>query len=599
MEEKKIFKIENRKIKRISFLASKYVDYNIIGLDTETINGELYSIQVFSKDSGISKFILYNGEDEADLIYRLIEECEISSPTLFFCHNLEYDMGVLFKGIIMESFKEIDMNESFDYKGLKFDIIYPKPAFLKVRSAKRGKFNGKIVLYFMDTLPFFRGSLDYMAKKLDLPVRKLKKPEYLGERKPTKEEFPYFEKYSMIDAEAVYYLGKEFMKFHEKYDVDPKTTISPASLSSKTFRRQFLKKEIPLPKNKMANYMALKSYWGGRTEAFCGGKVDIKVYDYNSFYPYAMSKIFLPTDETAWKYTDTFKSRFGFYRIRGEMPFMKVSPIPVKNERLMFPVGKFDVTTTGFEAEDILRYGKNCKIIHGYYYTGTRDYSMRKYVRHFYDEKNNIDSKTDPAGYTRAKLLLNSLYGKMIQINRGIQYWFLMDSYKPYGHRQEAGGMFNPVIASWITGFCRSELFKAMKKHEETIMYCDTDSLGICADDYGVKTGSMLGGLKLEGKGSGIIIKEKNYIISGEVDKVARHGFWGTDEEFKNYVNNNCTNYTIKRMVKLKEAEKTNKDPFTWEKRMRSLELVTSKKRANSRPMDFINDFKWLDPIKI
>lgn len=601
MEKKKIFKIENKSIRNISPLKTGYKEYPIIGLDTETVNGELYSYQLFSEDLGINKFFLYKGESDAEIVERIIDECDLQVSALFFCHNLEYDLGVLFQNVIIDTMNKVDLVESFDYKDFEFSFIYPKPVFMKVKKKNaRSKYgNGRMIFYFYDTLPFFMSSLDYISKLFDLPVKKLEKPEYLGKRKPRKDEMEYFKKYAMQDAMAVYYLAKrELMDFHREFDVDVKSTVSPASLTSKAFRRSFLKNKIPLPNNKQLLYMALKSYWGGRTEAFCGGRSPIKVYDYNSFYPYAMSKIFLPVDDDGWKFTQDFRSRFGFYRIKGEMPFMKVSPLVKKTDRLIFPVGKFDTTVTGFEAENILKYAKNCEIRQGYYYKGSRDYSMKKYVKKFYSKKKAIDKRKNPSEYTRVKLLLNSLYGKFIQLNEGKQYWYLMETDEPYGHRYEAGGMFNPVVASWITGFCRAELFKAMKKHEESIMYCDTDSIGIHANEYNVKTSDILGGLKKEGSGTGIIIREKNYIIEGDVNKVARHGFWGSDDQFKKFIKNGKEEYKIERMVKLREAVKSRRMPFTWEVQKRGLNLTTSLKRANPRKIDFLNDFVWLDPIR-
>ena len=40
---------------------------------------------------------------------------------------------------------------------------------------------------------------------------------------------------------------------------------------------------------------------------------------------------------------------------------------------------------------------------------------FRKYIEKYFEEKRKIDKKKDPVGYTIAKLMLNSLYGKMIQ----------------------------------------------------------------------------------------------------------------------------------------------------------------------------------------
>jgi hypothetical protein len=601
MKDGKVFRIESPKCFSVNPFKSGYADCNVIGLDTEAVNGNLYSIQLYSKELGVSEFIRYRGESEEEILVMIRDRCSLDKSTFIFAHNLEYDLGILFDKVINDALNDVDASMG-RFGKMKYKVIYPHPVYMKVRDTKRSTKNAlnPINFYFVDTFPFFRGSLSRISEKMNLPVKKLPRPEYLGQREPTAEEMPYFKKYSMIDAEAVYWLGKEFMKFHQEYDVCPKMTVSPASLSSKVFRRKFLKNPIPMPKEQRLNYLALKSYWGGRTEAFCGGTSDIKIYDYNSFYPYAMTKIFLPQDDDRWKYTSTVRSPFGFYRIKGKMPEMKVSPVPVKTQRLIFPVGKFDVVVTGFEANDIIEHAKEYEVMEGYYYNGGRDYSLGKYARHFYQKKKMIDKSDNPSQYTRTKLLLNSLYGKTIQLNQSYPYYHYktFGDIASYGHRLEAGGMFHPVIASWITGFCRSELFGAMKDYEDSIMYCDTDSLGIHADEYDVRTDNRLGGLKLEGEGKATIIREKVYFVEGQVNKVAKHGFWGSDDQFKNYVKSSKNSYSVLRMVKLMESRKRGIKPFVFEEQTRGLNLQTSMKRANPRSIDFLNEFVWLDPIK-
>ncbi|RKX58648.1 MAG: hypothetical protein DRP29_06180 [Thermodesulfobacteriota bacterium] len=318
-----------------------------------------------------------------------------------------------------------------------------------------------------------------------------------------------------------------------------------------------------------------------------------------------MTKIFIPVERDKWRFTSHFKTPFGFYRVRGKLEdFHKISPVPVKRKRLIFPVGKFDVFVSGFEAEQILKHSKDAEVISGYFYDGKEDYSLADYVKDFYAQKKRIDGNKNPAEYHLIKVLLNSLYGKFIQMNRGNMSVFLKDSFTgdlvKWGKRYVASGLFNPPVASWITGFCRAGLFAKMKSREKYVTYCDTDSIGLVKGSF--PESNRLGGLKVEGKGLATFIREKLYYVlnkKSEIVKKGTHGFWGKPKEFRDMVMAGKDVYTMKRLVKLREAYIQDKNPFTEEIKQRTIGLYTSRKRENSRTIDFLNDFVWLNPIKV
>ena len=74
-------------------------------------------------------------------------------------------------------------------------------------------------------------------------------------------------------------------------------------------------------------------------------------------------------------------------------------------------------------------------------------YPFRKFIDHHYNIKE--DKTNDPGRIRSAKLMLNSIYGKLIQVNPGN---------KNLDKDPKSGGLFQPFYAATITGYTRSRL---------------------------------------------------------------------------------------------------------------------------------------------
>ena len=524
---------------------------------------------------------------------------------VFFFHNLNHDAGVMFPQICVpeeDDIKEQIKNEMF-MKGIKAKVIYGKPEYLSFSKSSGEK--NRSTLVFMDTAIFFRGKLEKNAERMNLKLRKLEHPDCLG-REPTLEELPYFMEYAMRDSQITFNLGKEIYEMHKRFNLSIKNTVTPASYSSKVFRKCFVDEPIPFPPRSL-RFMALRSYWGGRTESFCAGKTDIKYYDINSSYPYSATQIKIPMHNSGWKYTKEWKGVDGFYKVSGFLPEMRVSPLLIKKNRLVFPIGEYkNVIMTGWEAEQVMKYSEDFKIEGGYYYKGKTSDCLKNYMLKFYEKKKEY-KKSDPILCKLYKDLINSLYGKFIQINRGERDTSYINPVTGKMvseiRKFEASGLFNPVVGAWITGHARTNLFKFMKEYENYVCYCDTDSMILQADcPKKVRVSQELGDMKLESEGVGVLMREKLYLVfdkQGKIIQSANHGFWETPKDLYDMIKQGKNTYTTRRMVKLKEARKQHKKAFVFENQLRSLDLSTSKKRQGSGEFDYLNDFKWLAPLKL
>jgi len=93
------------------------------------------------------------------------------------------------------------------------------------------------------------------------------------------------------------------------------------------------------------------------------------------------------------------------------------------------------------------------------------------------------------------KIILNSIYGKMAQRTNNV-----------------IGNLFNPVIAAYITGYTRAELYRFTKQHHldrEVIAYA-TDSVA-CQKKIANLDSKELGKMKLDKEGSDVIFLSNGF----------------------------------------------------------------------------------------
>src|SRR5262249_52613657 len=160
------------------------------------------------------------------------------------------------------------------------------------------------------------------------------------------------------------------------------------------------------------------------------------------------------------------------------------------------------------------------------------------YVDCFFAKK-QLTPKNDPRR-EMYKLLLNALYGKLIQ---------LVDKEEPMfvDRWTQAGSLFHPFWASMITGHCRARLHRL--EHRYYALHASTDS--ILTRERAIETGAGLGDLEIKAHGTLLVLRPRLYVIrgaDGRVLKHAGHGFHGGVKDLLALIRRGGGPYTVRHM---------------------------------------------------
>jgi len=366
-------------------------------------------------------------------------------------------------------------------------------------------------------------SLEELGKTLGVP--KLKRPKYLGKRRPTKEEFPYFVRYAVRDAEICY---RGYMRLLGLFPHIPNTL---PSLSSFTFRKFFHGSALypKLPKD--VEEMGDAAYRGGRTECFVRGSPDRRIYyyDVNSLYPYVMSAYKYPLFSSyVGRKADVDLDKYGIADALivqdADIPLIGVRRIVFdKFRKLIFPEGKLRGVFTYPELQYLEKWGVG-KILKVYkaYEWAEGWYPFTEFVETFYQERSK--GEFEKAFY---KLFLNSLYGKFAEKNPIEKVELFCDG-SVKREVVEGRRLRNPIIASYITAYGRIYLYSLYRKVGfQNVLYSDTDSVHSFRKLPESK--GVLGGLKREaigninGEREVVYVRSKCYVFR----EMVRWKGWG------------------------------------------------------------------------
>ena len=499
----------------------KTAKWRIVGFDTESYvskwkRHELLSSQIcYQKNNTIHCDVSFNPTRD---INRLLD---FPNKSFIFAHNLEFDLLNLIGMDLYQFLKR----KSFD--GWRGFFIFGASGLARFSNKKLG-----ISLKFIDTMNFFKGSLKYVAKsQLPNQYHKITPPYYLGKRKPDKNEIDDFIRYAVRDAEICYLLGLKIFNLHKKSNI--RMSYTPASMAVKVYRKNFLTNRWLLPQKQYINFI-WNTYAGARFESYGRGKFGtsnnpIKIYDINSLYPYACIQP-LPFESaknlqsfTLEEWEKDQDKIIGWVRIAGRYSKNELYPqMPNRTKKLYYPLNFYSWATT-HELKNCIKDINifNSSIV-GFYPTKKDiNHPIKDYVDYFYKKKSDLDLIKELRRLTTKekeerqfyKLLLNSLYGKTAERNKNFKT-----------NLEKAGVMFNPSIASLITGFARSKISRDIKKYEA--LYADTDSI---FTHKKIKTNSRLGEYKLEAKGIVVLIRPKLYFVFENEDGLL---FWGIGRTF-------------------------------------------------------------------
>lgn len=542
-------------------------EWTIAGADTETVRGRPYVFQLYSrahpKGSGVWRV------SERTVTDRFLEILlTYPTRTAIYAHNLEFDLPVLMFTIREPFFSQSAFVLDAEFQGAK---IHAEFLFGKVNYAEV-KMRGKEYRIF-DTFAFFKSSLEELAQRFGLPP-KLPKPRKLGEIYYQGEEWQSFKRYALRDAEIAEALGHHIQEFHRLYDV--RLSLSAPQLSARIFRHRFIPQGSCIPAcPKEWDSAAVLSYHGGKNGLYVppGIYPGVRLYDINSAYPFAFTRLpnFLECEYVSSKHG---RNPAGIYCVSGDSEGDDYGIL--RHHDFSEIKGSFSGTwITGYELQLANRtLSQRLHILEGVYIDQWRRAShnpLGDFARYFYAKK------SEERGPLREfyKIVLNSLYGKFIQTtgNRQVPVLGLADGKIVEGVPEQftAGGLWNPMIASLITGYVRAYLGELEIRYNA--LHSSTDSImtrSLCP------TGTEMGQLSLKAEGTALLLRPKLYLLwnaKNELTSFALHGYHGSLRHFVSMMRSGKRLYFHRRMRKFKESRIQGGTPLTMENFFKKINL--------------------------
>lgn len=598
--------------------------FRIMAFDTETCYGKVFATgfwdgRKYQMVHGLKKdhlgFVLGALMQEVDKVGNQKGGRDTRQRETVICgaHYIKFDLGVLLWDVLNprhsksvgrapENLRFCLIGKNYGVPNVELSILFGKPCFGIVRwdfdqSAQWRNGDLKYVwrnrrtAYLIDSIAFFGMSLERSLKMIGADVQKQEKPKDLGKRVIPKHEVA---KYLQTDVMGEVRLLEHIVELHERYQI--KLCYSLPMMAGRIFRHYYMRKDFVRP-NKKLIHGAMLSYHGGKnypvtpeqkksliTET--NGRMSVGRWfkdcydlDVRSAYPEAMRQ--LPDFENGkWeifgKRRDALKHPHGIYRVTGRVSRCKWGCLFTHGFKPAFGRVR-NLWVTGYELIEAIR-AKHLKIekVMGYafvenasrYADGT---AFSRFVAHFYEMKEKAETKAERLFY---KLILNSLYGKFIQRNPIDPLEWTGDEDDELRPRLVAGSMFDPTVASLITGYVRAKIHTL--EHKYDAIHTATDGFITQKKPDPSDVGEELGMLKQETFGPCLIIRNKLYLHynqDGSLSKTGLHGYEGTPEELIKLWTSSKRQYSIERLTSWAEAWHIGLPPGSPLERMKELKL--------------------------
>lgn len=397
----------------------------------------------------------------------------------------------------------------YAHNGGRFDFLY----LMKYFKGDLRIVNGRIlevdygIHKFRDSYAILPIPLAATGDKLEIDYSKME----VEVREENKEEILIYLKQDCI---ALYDLVSLFNQ-----EFGSKLTIGGTALNE-------LKQFHPFdPVHKHFDEYLRPFYFGGRCQAFEKGIIegDIKVYDVNSMYSYAMAEFEHPYDNKCYEDIIITDETF-FIEFEGE----NYGALPVRTKTGLdfnIPKGIFLTTIHEYKAGLDTNTIKVNKIIRTINFV--KKTTFKTFVSTYRDKRVQAKKAGNLFHDLFYKLILNSAYGKFGQNPENYLEWEISDAdvhlegyehegckieehldYTLWGKPCEMYNYFNIAVAASITGAARSVLLRALANAERPI-YCDTDSI-ICRELNNIEIdGYKLGAWDLEATGNKFAVAGK------------------------------------------------------------------------------------------
>lgn len=420
----------------------------------------------------------------------------------FVTYNLSYDETALLQFLPEGELRELWESGTVEYDGYKVRSIPKK--MLRITRKNNG-------ISFYDMLNFYGGSLNYNAKRY-LNTQKIDVDPLYFNPLFIRKYWNLIGKYCVYDSVIVRELGKYIINMFVELGINPNKLYSTAYVSWQWFHRQcgvITVKDIWEHDREVLDF-AMQSYNGGKFEVTAKGTGEMWEYDIVSAYPAQIREL---KDISAARIVKDKKYRkaadYGFLKCRMNIPPQLPSPVAIRYGQVnTYPVGQIGKVITKAEYEYLIAQGADIDIIEAYWlYCGTDRRPFKDAIDHLVQEKQKSKEAGNDLRYHTTKILMNSFYGKFVQLI-------------PQGKYYRAGMNWNPIYGSVITSNVRI-LISSLQLRFPEIIAVHTDSV-IATQKLPFPTVGELGSLIYEVSGYGTLLGCGIYQIA---DKVRWRGF--------------------------------------------------------------------------
>lgn len=463
----------------------------VVSMDTETDEGNIFLLAV--SDGNYLDDISF--ENVAKFLLRY------EGYWIFF-YNLGYDGDCILKLLPKEILQRYRYKKvlEFQYKGYKIHYINKK----KLTISK-----GHHTVSCYDIAQYYEGKT--LADAYLENIGKLLDSQYLSMKEKRKSLSKHYysrhknevRRYCIQDCILTNELVENWLEtFYDTFRFYVANWISSGYLAEKVL----IKNGIYIPLFNEMPYeiqeLARQSFYGGRFELVQRGYIGYCcLYDINSAYPHALATLLDITDGR-WIRRKSIHpdSKIGFFEIIADIdPTVKICPFPFikKNGTICYPSGKFRTWVTLAELKMVESDSKiEYKILESYQFIPNKNcgYPFKGFIEEQYYKR--LELKKSGNKLEKAiKIILNSIYGKTAQRTNKV-----------------IGNLFNPVIASYITGFTRAYLYRFIKENnlENDIVAFATDSVAVRRKIPDLDS-QKLGDMKLDKEGHDVIFLSNGF----------------------------------------------------------------------------------------
>lgn len=448
------------------------------GLDTETLNGYVRLIC----DDEENSLLIKNKETGFRDIVKFLTRPRFKNTFNWF-YNIQYDFESIVKYLpkedLIDLYNDGEVNfvvENPSYNAVtrterSIDVIY------KIQYMKRKYFGISCTnnyYHFYDLFNFMDVSLNNASKRF---LGKTKNNDVDSSRLNLDLDYwndnqEIIKKYCIQDCKLTQELAVKFWGIMDaNLKLVPKRPFSKGKLSEEYFLKMC---KIPTvnsfisPANKKILEYSYKSFYGGRFELLKRGYFPkVYCYDIKSAYPTQMKELIdFDFAYGRWNFVKDISpdAYEGWYRATVITNELNFAPLVYKANHLnIYPNGKFNQYLLKSEIDFIRENFDNTtiKIVDGVeFFAKEFVYPFKEEIEKLYKWK---DTEKDEDIKQVVKIILNSIYGKTIQISENAT--------------NDIGNLFNPMYASIITSKTRMKLLElALQKPESVVMF-STDGL--------------------------------------------------------------------------------------------------------------------------